>query len=115
MKKLFVLLCAAMLLPCLHAPVKAAVETAATENTVYVLAGSDFQNRDGNTYQECDQLGKALVQSIVAQIQKAGYSFFDGFMFCGDYSNGWHETDNGRGLNTLKQAVSAVVTQNTHQ
>ena len=98
-KKRFIafLLTLAMLLPMLEgfSLIAAAEET---EETVYVLAGSDFQDTT-------DDLSAENVRAILQNVYNAGYKSFDGFMFCGDYSAGWEEGEIRSGLAALKAVV----------
>lgn len=55
-------------------------DTVASEDTVYVLAGSDFQPSDDNV-----ATGRKQVKAILDTIKKAGYTKMDGFLFAGDY------------------------------
>ena len=72
-----------------------------SEPTV-VIAGSDFQNKSGNT------AGALTVTNILTQMQDAGYTKADGFLFCGDYDcstvNDLTRTE--AGITALKNAVT---------
>ena len=76
------------------------------ERTVRLLAASDFQNSSGS------ETGKAVVSRIVEQIKKSGVSHADGFLFCGDYdySSYADQTLGKQGIESLKEAVSPLVT-----
>ena len=54
-----------------------------------VIAGSDFQNSSGDT------AGAQMVTNILTQMQTAGYTSADGFLFCGDYNYGYDKTADG--------------------
>ena len=54
------------------------------EDTVYLLAGTDFQPLNEDT-----ALGIDTVSGIVESIQNAGYTDPYGFLFLGDYSRGY--------------------------
>ena len=69
-----------------------------------VIAGSDFQNPNGN------EAGAKTVTSILTQMQTAGYSDPEGFLFCGDYD---YDTVGDRssteaGIAALKAAVTGT-------
>ena len=68
-----------------------------------VIAGSDFQNPNGDT------AGAQVVTNILTQMQNAGgYTSADGFLFCGDYNHSYDTTATGlQGhINALDAAVS---------
>lgn len=78
---LALVLCAAMLLPML--PAFAFAEDTSTqtdENVIYLLAGSDYQPRG-----ESDP--DVNMREILQTIKNAGYTHFDGLLFCGDYTS----------------------------
>lgn len=70
-----------------------------SEPTV-VIAGSDFQNSSGH------EAGAQTVTDILTQMQNAGYTEADGFLFCGDYSYGYNQAE--AGINALKNAVTGI-------
>ena len=77
--------------------------TGSGEDSTVVIAGSDFQNPNGDT------AGAQTVTSILTNMQNAGYTKADGFLFCGDYSYGYNQAE--AGINALKNAV--IGTYNT--
>lgn len=79
-----------------------AMEASAAEenNSTVVIAGSDFQDENGDT------AGAARVAEILQQI-KSDYGTADGFIFAGDYSYGSEETKSRSGLTALQNAVAA--------
>lgn len=81
-----------------------AMEASAAEenNATVVIAGSDFQDEDGDT------AVAARVAEILEQI-KSDYNTADGFIFAGDYSYKSTESDSDSrsGLATLQKAVTA--------
>jgi hypothetical protein len=82
------LLCIAMVLPYIPAVVWAVDSPSAqSEETVYVLAGSDFQ-ATANSYQEANATAAQRMTAILSRV-KSAYSKFDALMFCGDYSSVW--------------------------
>lgn len=74
--------------------------TGSEADPTVVIAGSDFQNSNGNT------AGAQTVTNILAQIKNAGYTKADGFLFCGDYSYGYNQAE--AGINALKNAVTGI-------
>ena len=78
------------------------IQAQAAEETIYVLAGGDFQEAG-------DHAGSAEnVRNILAQIDQK-YDTMDGFLFVGDYDCETHESDdNGQtaaGITALMGAV----------
>lgn len=75
-----------------------------TDGSVTVIAGSDFQNPNGN------EAGAQTVTSILTQMRNAGYSKADGFLFCGDYdySTVGNKEKTEAGITALKNAVTGV-------
>jgi len=69
-------------------------------DTVYVLAGSDFQPTDGNI-----STGVTLLNDILDNIQKK-YDVMNGFLFAGDYDYNYKESEEGK--QALQKAVEAV-------
>lgn len=69
-----------------------------------VIAGSDFQNPNG------DAAGAQTVTKILTQMQNAGYTKADGFLFCGDYdySTVNNQTSTEAGITALKNAVTGT-------
>lgn len=68
----------------------------AEDETVYVLAGSDYQAEGG------DSAGSAIINNIIQQMKNAGYSSMDGFLFAGDYS---YNTTTVSNINALKNTM----------
>ena len=97
-KKLLALLLALVMMLSL---LPTSVLATGSEPTV-VIAGSDFQNKSGNT------AGALTVTNILTQMQDAGYTKADGFLFCGDYDcstvNDLTRTE--AGITALKNAVT---------
>ena len=93
------LLALVMMLSLLPASVLA---TGSEENSTVVIAGSDFQARGGHS------AGAQTVTNILAQMQDAGYTEADGFLFCGDYdySTVNNRTSTEAGITALKNAVT---------
>ncbi len=96
---LSLLLCLVMLVGLLPAGVLQA--TAAESETIYVLAGSDFQPTDSNT-----ATGQALVSAILDKIE-AKYTSFDGFLFGGDYNYDYDEAGSIAGKQALQKTVQS--------
>ena len=73
----------------------------AAEQSITVIAGSDFQNKSGS------EAGAQVVTSILT---KMGYTSADGFLFCGDYDystvNNTSSTE--AGITALKNAVTGT-------
>lgn len=69
-----------------------------------VIAGSDFQNPNGN------DAGAQTVTNILTKMQNAGYTKADGFLFCGDYdySTVNNQTRTEAGITALKNAVTST-------
>lgn len=78
--------------------------TSSEANSTVVIAGSDFQARGGHT------AGAQTVSSILTQMQDAGYTEADGFLFCGDYdySTVNNQTSTEAGITALKNAVTGT-------
>ena len=97
------LLCIAMVLPYipeLVLPTKANTSTV-SEETVYVLANSDFQGEYENKQHDTT----AQVNTLKTILSKTGRISYGGFMFLGDYNLG--DDDNSvKGLSVLKNALS---------
>lgn len=77
-KKLLALLLALVMMLSL---LPTSVLATSSEPTV-VIAGSDFQARNGNA------AGATIVNGVIDQIKADGYTKLDGFLFAGDYSVG---------------------------
>lgn len=99
-KKLLALLLALVMMLSL---LPTSVLATGSEPTV-VIAGSDFQNPNGN------EAGAQTVTNILTQMQKAGYTEADGFLFCGDYdySTVNDQTRTEAGITALKNAVTGT-------
>ena len=98
-KKLLALLLALIMILSL---LPTSVLATGSEPTV-VIAGSDFQNSNG------DAAGAQMVTNILTQMQNVGgYTSADGFLFCGDYNHSYDTTATGlQGhINALDAAVS---------
>lgn len=67
-----------------------------------VIAGSDFQNPNGN------EAGAQTVTSILTKMQNADYTKADGFLFCGDYDYDTvgSTSSTEAGITALKKAVT---------
>ena len=94
-KKLLALLLALVMMLSL---LPTSVLATSSEPTV-VIAGSDFQNPNGDT------AGAQMVTNILTQM---GYTNADGFLFCGDYNHSYDTTADGlQGhIDALDAAVS---------
>lgn len=77
---------------------------AAGEDTVYVLAASDFQHPNGNT------AGADVVKKLGTVIKNAGFTEFDGYLHAGDYVFSSHnvQSDTETGIKDMMSAVSSV-------
>ncbi len=78
--------------------------TAGAEIVTTVIACSDFQHPNGN------ESGAETVKELVNSLKSFGITSADGFLCCGDYNYGSGNTYEG--INSLKSAVSDVVSQN---
>lgn len=69
-----------------------------------VIAGSDFQNPNGN------EAGAQTVTNILTKMKKAGYAEADGFLFCGDYDYDTvgSASSTEAGITALKNAVTGT-------
>ncbi len=105
------LLCLAMLVGILPASVLAEGIAAAIEdaNTIYVLAGGDFQEAGDHT------ASAENVTNILATI-KGKYPTMDGFLFIGDYDCETHEdyTQTDSGIAKLMETVQASYSNINH-
>ena len=72
------------------------------QDSITVIAGSDFQNPGGN------EAGAQTVTNILTQMQDAGYASADGFLFCGDYDENSYDnkSETEAGITALKNAVT---------
>lgn len=95
-KKLLALLLALIMILSL---LPTSVLATGSEPTV-VIAGSDFQNPNGN------DAGARTVTNILTQMKKAGHTKADGFLCCGDYDYEYVETE--AGITALKNAVTGT-------
>lgn len=99
-KKLLALLLALIMILSL---LPTSVLATGSEPTV-VIAGSDFQNPNGDT------AGAQVVTNILTQMQNAGgYTSADGFLFCGDYNHDYDTT--ATGLQGHIDALDAAVSE----
>ena len=98
-KKLLALLLALVMMLSL---LPTSVLATGSEPTV-VIAGSDFQNSSGDT------AGAQTVKNILTQMQSAGYTEADGFLFCGDYNHNYDTT--ATGLQGHIDALDAAVSE----
>lgn len=98
-KKLLALLLALIMILSL---LPTSVLATGSEPTV-VIAGSDFQNPSGDT------AGAQTVKNILTQMQSAGYTEADGFLFCGDYNYRYDTT--AAGLQVHIDALDAAVSE----
>lgn len=98
-KKLLALLLALVMMLSL---LPTSVLATGSEPTV-VIAGSDFQNPSGDT------AGAQTVKNILTQMQSAGYTEADGFLFCGDYNYRYDTT--AAGLQVHIDALDAAVSE----
>ncbi|MBQ7364764.1 MAG: metallophosphoesterase [Clostridia bacterium] len=78
---------------------------AAEDDSISILACSDFQAPDGNAQ------GRTQVTAILSAMKRDGITSADGFFCCGDYD--YEYTDTRGGINTLKNTVRGVVSENT--
>lgn len=99
-KKLLALLLALIMILSL---LPTSVLATGSEPTV-VIAGSDFQNPNGN------EAGAQTVTNILTQMQNAGYAEADGFLFCGDYDydSVGSTSSTEAGITALKNAVTGT-------
>ena len=105
------MLCLLMLIGCLPVNVLAADDsevTAQAEDTIYVLAGGDFQEAGDHAN------SAANVTNILKQINQK-YTTMDGFLFIGDYDCETHNdvTETANGITALMDAVDNVYTNIT--
>lgn len=98
---LALVLCVAMLLPMLPAFAFATdTSTQTDENVIYLLAGSDYQPRDGSD-------PDVNMPAILQKIYNAGYTHFDGLLFCGDYTGSINvATDTKTGIAKIKRNLT---------
>ena len=98
---LALVLCVAMLLPMLPAFAFATdTSTQTDENVIYLLAGSDYQPRDGSD-------PDVNMPAILQKIYNAGYTHFDGLLFCGDYTGSINvATDTKTGIAKIKSNLT---------
>ena len=79
-----------------------------TDNTVAIIAGSDFQPR------KSIESGKTYMEDILSSIQKeTGLTSADGFLFCGDYDYSTVENESATqaGINAVKEVMSDFVAE----
>lgn len=103
-------LCLAMVLPFVPALVWATDSLSAqSEETVYVLAGSDLQG----TYENDQHDTSEAVSNIKNILSTIGKSSYDGFMFLGDYNLG-ADDNTVNGLAVLKNALTGYTFTNQY-
>ncbi|MDD6077238.1 MAG: metallophosphoesterase, partial [Clostridiales bacterium] len=79
----------------------------AAETSTTVIAGSDFQARNGNA------AGATIVNGVIDQIKADGYTKLDGFLFAGDYSVGATKEADVTYLKDTIHAAYPELTDNT--
>ena len=106
--RLFALLLALVLVVGLAPTIKLTEVFAAEEDPIVVIAGSDFQNEDG------DSAGATQVKELLNAIKADGYSKADGFLFAGDYNypSVTSTSLSISGKNALQKAVQSVYGKN---
>ncbi len=77
--------------------------TAYGDNTIYVLAGSDFQHPNGA------EDSAAMIKTLSQVIKNAGYTNFSSFLYAGDYVFSSHnvQSDTENGINALMNAITS--------
>ena len=82
------------------------------DDTVYVLAGADFQPNDDNVV-----TGQKTVNSILTAIREAGYESMDGFLFAGDYdlSTVGNTVETLEGMLALQEEVRSFYGDEMHE
>lgn len=87
------------------------VAVAAETGKTVVIAGSDFQHPSGDTQ------GADTVTAVLNQMQTAGFTTADGFLFAGDYQYGYvdYDTNLNDHLNALKDTVEGVYGNALHE
>lgn len=80
-------------------PASILAAAAAEGETIYVLAGSDFQPTDGDP-----DTGVTLLNQILTQVG-ADYSTMNGFLFAGDYTYNYTVNETIAGKEALQNAV----------
>ena len=78
--------------------------TETTDDSIVVIAGSDFQNSSGH------EAGAVTVTNILSKIQ-ADYPTADGFLFAGDYD--YNYSDSAHGKAVLQKTVQSVYPEMT--
>lgn len=83
---------------------------AQTDETIYILAGGDYQEAGDHT------ASSENVTNILNTIYSAGYTTMDGFLFIGDYDCETHEdaTETASGINSLMATVQAKYSNINH-
>ncbi len=85
------------------------IATTATDETIYVLAGSDWQYNSDNHTQTATRM-KAIMNKI-----KETYSSFDGFLFAGDYNVQYgSDSSTNSGIDAFMSATQAVFSELNH-
>lgn len=81
---------------------------ASAQDAVTLLAGSDFQNPDGN------DAGKKEVNAIIDAMMNDGVTSADGLLFCGDYDHDLTMLPGptSKGVNAVRECVDRIVDPN---
>ena len=77
---------------------------AAEEKETIVIAGSDFQPKDGFTS------GQKRLQGLISSLQTYGIKKADNLFFVGDYSGTYEQVDCEKGLSIVREEMGAIVT-----
>lgn len=102
---LSLLLCMVLLLTALPGSLGILVD-AEGDSEITIIAGSDFQNKNGNS------AGKNQVRDILDAMEEDGITQADAFFFCGDYDYDTERTDlfaTNSGIEALQSVMSTVV------
>lgn len=121
--RLFALLLALVLVVGLGPAANLTEVSAANEEPVVVIAGSDFQSHKEVNGNKVDDFtgGAAQVKSLLNAIKKDGHSKADGFLFVGDYNYPYVPGDaqaasaSTSGKKALQKAVQDVYGKNLHE
>ena len=123
--RLFALLLALVLVVGLGPAANLTEVSAANEEPVVVIAGSDFQSHKEVNGSKVDDFtgGAAQVKSLLNAIKKDGHSKADGFLFVGDYSYPYAPDEypsqaasaSTSGKKALQKAVQDVYGKNLHE
>lgn len=94
------------LIPALIIAFSTFCNTAMAEEPVYVLAASDFQARGSDIPAENDIIGAQYMTNILNKMESVGgYTTFDGFLFCGDYTQTTEKADASAGLAKVDELI----------